>query len=63
MITDKCTNVRITDVQMKNLLFDDTHLFIFTSAYPHICIPAHLLKLLFHHFFQSKHLIAQFGGL
>ena len=51
MIEDRCADVRITDVQMKNLLFDDTHLFIFTSAYSHICISAHLLKLLFHHFF------------
>lgn len=32
MITDQCTNVRITDVQMKNLLLHDTHLHICTSV-------------------------------
>jgi hypothetical protein len=48
MIEDRCTDVRITDVQMKNLLLHDTQLSICTSV---ICISAQLLKLLFHHFF------------
>jgi hypothetical protein len=48
MIMNRCANVWITDVQMKNLLLHDTHLHICTSV---ICISAHLLKLFFHHFF------------
>ena len=33
MIEDRCVDVRITDVQMKNLLFDDTY----SAIHPHIC--------------------------
>jgi len=50
MITDRCANVRITDVQMKNLLSCDTHLPIYTAEIcpSKIFLPSFFLKQTFH---------------
>lgn len=50
MIEDRCADVQITDVQMKNLLSDDTHLHICTSVIrtSKTSLPSFFLRQTFH---------------